>query len=169
MLVSLTSAASGAWQTREGYRGFVDLGGIIGTGDWASNSFTLSTTHGYQVIPSYLYVGAGIGMQINSGMCYLPLYADLRTQVPAGRIAPFFDMRFGYSGRVDGVDYNYGGLYLNPSLGITWTLSRKVGLEFAVGYNYQDAVVADVYLDSFLIGQVRKDVGGINFRLGITF
>ncbi len=88
MLVSMSGLA-GSWQTREGYRGFVDAGGIAGLGDWGMDAFTLSTTHGYQVVPSYLYVGAGIGVHAGDGACFMPLYADFRTQPPTGRISPF--------------------------------------------------------------------------------
>lgn len=42
----------------KGYRGMVDFGGTIGH---ETNGITLSTTHGLQVIPSYLFIGVGIG------------------------------------------------------------------------------------------------------------
>lgn len=168
VLASLTSAA-GPWQTREGYRGFVDVGGIAGVGDYGMNAVTISTTHGYQVIPSYLYLGAGIGLDGHDGACFLPLFADIRSQLPTGRFSPFVDMRLGYGGRLGDWGFDRGGFYFNPSIGVTWTLSRRVGLELSVGYTLQDAVVWEVYYDDFMLGSMRKDIGGISFRFGVTF
>ena len=41
----------------KGYRGMVDLGICA---NWAQPYFSVSCTHGYQVIPSYLFIGLGI-------------------------------------------------------------------------------------------------------------
>ncbi len=82
---------------------------------------------------------------------------------------PFFDMRIGYSGRVDDCRFDCGGAYLNPSIGVTWTPGRRVGMELAVGYTYQDAVILDIEMGGMPIVRVRKNIGGLNIRLGVTF
>lgn len=47
----------------EGYQGFVDIGYTFGTGDYGLNSVDVVTSHGVQIIPTYLFTGIGTGIQ----------------------------------------------------------------------------------------------------------
>lgn len=174
LICSIGAISAQDWQTSKGYRGFADIGGIIGTGSHGENAFTISTTHGYQLMPSYLFVGAGVGF--NAGSVLMPIYADIRSQLPTGKFSPFVDFRAGYSGKLEW-SFNDGGAYINPSVGITWTLSKKIGLELAVGYTYQKATTFKVETGEFINGEwimhtdvkERKNIGGINIRFGVSF
>ncbi len=42
-------------------------------------------------------------------------------------------------------------------------------MELAVGYTYQDAVILDIEMGGMPIVRVRKNIGGLNIRLGVTF
>ncbi|ROT05230.1 hypothetical protein EEL33_12440 [Muribaculaceae bacterium Isolate-037 (Harlan)] len=162
------------WQTQKGYRGFADLGGVIGMGSHGENALTISTTHGYQVVPSYLFVGAGIGF--NTSSVLLPMYLNLRTQLPTGKWSPFLDFRAGYSGKLEW-DFNDGGALFNPSVGVTWSVAKRFGLELSVGYIYQRATTSKVESGRYVNGKLeistenreRHNIGGINIRCGFTF
>lgn len=167
-------AFAGDWQRQNGYRGFADLGGVIGMGSYGENALTISTTHGYQVLPSYLFVGAGIGF--NNGSVLLPMYLDFRSQLPTGKWSPFLDFRAGYSGKLEW-NFNDGGALINPSVGVTWSVAKRFGLELSVGYMYQRATTTKVESGEYVNGQLiintvskdRHNIGGINIRCGFTF
>lgn len=43
-------------RARKGYRGFVEIGGVAGTGDYGDGVFALQTSHGYQFSPHFFWV-----------------------------------------------------------------------------------------------------------------
>ena len=63
-----------------GYRGFVDYGYFVGTGDFDGSTLNeISTTHGYQILPQ-LFVGGGVEVQLfkfgeNDSFCYNLLHS----------------------------------------------------------------------------------------------
>lgn len=129
----------GEYGINKGYRGFVDVGFGIPTGD-GSFTITGSTSHGYQIIDNYLFVGAGLGYMYMEDSA-LPIFADLRSDcLNFGRCSLFVDARIGYS-----VAWTTG-LFLDPQIGCRFALNDKLGLNFSVGvqtlrhgdYNYYE-------------------------------
>lgn len=155
--------------SRKGYRGFVDIGGAVGVGDYGDGVFAVSTSHGYQFNP-YIFVGAGIGVDYHFDYetMFLPIFADLRGYFIDGRITPFVGIKIGYS-PVDGT-----GLYFNPSVGASFGISRKLALNISIGYNLQRAEMYNIYYNySYYTGYSYyysdETIGAITFKVGFEF
>lgn len=118
----------------KGYRGMVDFGGTIGL---ETNGITLSTTHGLQVIPSYLFIGVGIGADglgnfSSNSKKTLYNFICLRSDFMKKRVAPYLDFRVG-------AEYlEYQCCYLSQSFGINIpakSIKNAIGIDFSVGLN----------------------------------
>ncbi len=146
-----------------GYRGFVDFGGAIGTGDLGDGVVSLSTSHGYQFNP-YLFLGAGIGMEYHTNWesFFVPVFADVRGYILPGRISPYVGLKVGYSFG-DG-----SGLYLNPTVGASFMISKKFAMNLSLGYNLQKADM-DYYYNDYYIGESKENIGGFTIKLGVEF
>lgn len=133
--IALVCSAANAqkWQSERGYRGFADA-----ECGFESNIFYagVSTTHGYQLIPSYLFLGGGVHISSWEGnMFYIPVFADARVQFPTGKFSALIESRIGYS-FIASNDLNAGGIggfHFSQWGGVTVTLSRKIGLDIALG------------------------------------
>ena len=66
-----------------------------------------------------------------------------------GNVAPFLDLRVGYTPLVDATGYS-----LSPSFGCCFGLAERVGLNVGVGYEMQDATLYfyDNYYSTFIGG-----------------
>ncbi len=131
-----TSAfAANGYKMKSGYRGFVDIGYFYGgSGSVEGDVVALSTTHGYQILPS-LFVGAGVGLDFYD--IDVTFFADVRGTLPLRSICqPFFDFKAGYNMgyRSNGEE---AGFYLNPSLGCRFAISKTCGINMSVGYAMQ--------------------------------
>ncbi|MBR4970387.1 MAG: hypothetical protein IKY58_01295 [Paludibacteraceae bacterium] len=118
----------------KGYRGMVDFGGTIGH---ETNGITLSTTHGLQVIPSYLFIGVGIGADglgnfSSNSKKTLYNFICLRSDFMKKRLTPYLDFRVG-------AEYlEYQCCYLSQSFGINIpakSIKNAIGIDFSVGLN----------------------------------
>jgi len=149
---------------KTGYKGYVDLGYGIGVGDFDEGRIEFSTTHGYQILP-YLYTGVGVGFNYFHGAesYNIPIFADFRGSypVPDSRLAPFIDMRLGYSaGDID-------GFYFSPSVGIRIATSEKCGLNIGLGYEMQKCDV--YYLWDYGVIEDTGNAGALTIKLGLDF
>lgn len=147
----------------EGYQGFVDAGYTFGTGSYGLNSIDITTTHGVQVIPTYLYVGVGAGLQYFTApeKCAIPIFADVRSCfMGEENVSPFVDLKVGYAG-IPGKreEFTTGGAYINPSVGCTFLVSDNIGLNLSIGYTFEQAKVWGS----------RENVGGFSLKLGVQF
>lgn len=117
---------------KTGYKGFVDLGYTIGTGDFGVDRIELNTSHGYQFNP-YLYVGAGLGINYYSDpeLVGMPIFANIRANVLDNKIAPFVDLKIGYTG-IDVI-----GFYLATSVGCRIGLGKRTAINVGLGYTLQ--------------------------------
>lgn len=80
-----------------------------------------------------LSLGIGAGIRFESGSRfrpYIPVFLDIRTRFVPRRISPFIALGCGYTFHPH---YN-GGLYLSPSLGISFKLGRRFGMHLALSY-----------------------------------
>lgn len=148
------------------YKGFFELGGAIGIGDYGDGVFTASTTHGYQFNP-YFFLGAGIGADYHFDWetLFIPIFADVRANIIDGKVTPYVGMKVGYS-IFDGI-----GFYFNPNVGVSCALSPKLGLNVSLGYNLQKA---DIYYflsagSTTYSGVETETIGGVTIKLGLEF
>ncbi|MCH5347271.1 MAG: hypothetical protein J1E63_09185 [Muribaculaceae bacterium] len=145
IIVALCSITASA-QIETGYRGFADIGYGISTSEISdgiysadvSNYLTISTTHGYQVIENYLFVGAGVGLEYwhEGSAVSIPIFADVRSDFyTANRFSIFGDLKIGYRAN------DAQGLTINPQVGVRFALNDNIGLNLGVGsdiYKIQD-------------------------------
>lgn len=142
-----------------GYRGFVDFGYTIGVGDFDLGRLELLTSHGVQVNP-YFFVGAGTGVHYyctdGADEFMVPFFADLRGSFLTGVVSPVIGLKAGYT--FDATDsFSSLGLYIAPSFGVRYMVSRTSALNLSVGYTFQR-------YEDFSV-----DLGGISFKLGFEF
>ncbi len=119
---------------KKGYKGFAEVGYTIGTGDFGEDRIELNTSHGYQFNP-YLYVGGGIGINYYNDIEWygMPIFANIRTNILDNKIAPFVDLKIGYTG------LDIIGFYLATSAGCRIGLGKKTAVNVGLGYTYQKA------------------------------
>jgi hypothetical protein len=131
--------------------------------------FSIMLVNGYQFSP-YISVGLGVGAEISAKNIYnVPIYADLRAYFTTTRLAPFFNLGFGYNAFIQKLPgssipvyhsipyppyyyYSYDevssntsvlhGLMFNPSVGARYAITQKVGVTLSVGYKLLDVVTS---------------------------
>lgn len=181
VLVFVAAAAAvcsvSARQPRQGYRGFVDISYMMFAERYDdftrySSHFNVSTVHGYQIIPE-MFVGAGleVGSNVTADTHYIPVFADIRTDLKFGRLTPFADLRVGY------VLSNDSGMMLQPTVGYRFDFGRKVGVNLGVGYALQQArldVVDNYYVDDggymhYDTVKLSKWFNALVLRIGFDF
>lgn len=131
---------------QKGYRGFVEsesfifpnLGFLAGDGGGSDFWTGISTVHGYQFHP-HLFVGAGMSCvwMLNDNdyssekakVKYLPLFADIRTDLRFGRFTPFSDLRMGCN------LLRHGSFSGSLTVGYRFDWGRRVALNLALGVN----------------------------------
>lgn len=148
LLLACTLNLKGAGRDlQRGYRGFVDsenffmpdLGFLAGGGGDSDFWTGLSTVHGYQFNP-HLFVGGGMSLvwvlndyeyrwDNKPKLAYLPLFADVRTDLRFGRFTPFFDLRIGCN------LLRHGTLSGALTVGYRIGWGRRVGMNIALGVN----------------------------------
>ena len=174
-VVTNISSASEIYKTR-GYRGFGDIGFTTGLGEMGSyiNRFEISTTHGYQ-FNKYFFAGGGMGIgsyyNLDDAICIIPLYVDVRANLPFGKYIPFFDFKLGYSIASDGTDSGTSGAYIAPSVGCAFMLTHKFGLTASVGYSFQWSNVYEAYYiyNTLYYYSENRNLGGLSFKVGVIF
>lgn len=148
---------------KTGYCGFIDLGYTFGVGEYKEGRIEFTTSHGVRPI-EYIFVGLGAGVSywFDSDMVAIPIFFNIRTDIPTGVFAsPFIDVKFGYS------PYDVKGLYGNYSVGCRFATSRKTAVSLSVGYNMQQCDVE--YYTYSRIGTEKIVIGGIALKLGFEF
>ena len=143
-----------------GYRGIIDFGYGVAAGYDSEGRIEISTAHGYQ-FNKYLFAGVGIGF--NYFHYYdefnVPIFADLRGTLPINntKIAPYVDMRIGYSLG------DYEGFYFSPSVGVRFGIGKDAGISFSIGYELQN------YNYDYYKETETCNAGAVTFRLGFDF
>lgn len=146
-----------------GYKGYVDFGYTLGAGRYAPDRCAVSIVNGVQFNP-YLYAGVGVGLiyYTKNYEIGIPVFANVRGYFVKGNVAPFLDLRVGYSPLVDATGY-----YLSPSFGCRFGLAERVGLNLSVGYEMQDATLRFYEYDS--LRYFSEFIGGISLKLALDF
>ena len=150
---------------KSGYKGFIDFGYTIGTGDFKEDRIELTTSHGIQINP-YVYFGAGFGANyyLDSKVFALPIFLNSRFTFINKGIAPYLDIKAGYSFT------DVEGLYISPSIGC------KIGhFNVSCGYTIQkfDAEWLYYYYNGYnydySITKTTENCNGINIKIGYEF
>jgi hypothetical protein len=135
----------------------------------------------YAIDDSLTYIHA-----VDSSYMTLPVFLDIRGYypIPNSSITPFAMFRFGYTFNLsDG--FGGMGLYMNPAIGIKYQVAPKIGINFSIGYSYQNygGIPANggygyrykiIKKDSNGVVTKQeeyeaKGAGGISLKLGIEF
>ncbi|MDR1525012.1 MAG: hypothetical protein LBS79_07155 [Tannerella sp.] len=119
---------------------------------------------------------------VDSSYMTLPIFLDIRGYypIPNSPITPFAMFRLGYAFNLsDG--FGGMGLYMNPAVGIKYQVAPKIGINFSIGYAYQNygGIPANggygyyYYKDrAGKAGNVKyeaKGAGGFSLKLGVEF
>lgn len=163
-IIVAVSAFSLSAQIEKGYRGFANIGYGISTTEITSyfdgstfdvsNYLTLTTTHGYQLVENYLFVGAGLGIEYwHEASCVsMPLFADIRSDFyTTGKFSIFADAKIGY--RVLDVQ----GFTFDPQVGGRFAISDKLGINVGIGYNV------------YTVKDVDGSAGAVTIKVGVDF
>ena len=143
-----------------GYKGYVDFGYTIGTGDYGQDRLAVSFVNGVQLNP-YLYVGLGSAFNYytKGEAIGIPIFTNVRCHFADSGIAPFADLRVGYSPLGDAQ-----GFYFSPSFGCRFGLSERVGVNVDIGYEMQWADVID-----YGYKVESKSIDGISLKFAVDF
>ena len=138
----------------KGYQGIIEIGYIATAHGLDNGLLKAQMINGIRFKRLSLGVGAGIRFDANSRFRpYIPVFFDIRTRFVPRRVSPFIALGCGYT-----FYPNYdGGLYLSPSLGISFKLGRKFGMHLALSYE----------LLGYRPRYMDLDDGYIGFSLGI--
>lgn len=147
---------------RKGYRGFVEIGGVAGTGDYGDGVFALQTSHGYQFSPHF-FLGGGLGIDYHFDWetVFVPIFADLRVYFMDNWITPLLGMKIGYS------PFDGSGFYFNPSVGASFAVTNRSAVYLTLGYNLQKSEI--YFWNSYLSFTEKATIGGISIKLGVEF
>lgn len=176
-LTALLPANARNWKTHTGYRGNAETGFVIGGGDYGQTEWILQTTHGYQFIPTYLFVGGGVGVGVPTGdklKASAMLYGDIRSHFTKTTFSPFVDIQLGYQwNRNDNVakhGYNIqDGFYFSPAIGVNYALNRTISFDLSVGYTLAEAPIYFGTSTADGVPHETKNIGGFTVKLGVNF
>jgi len=145
-----------------GYKGFVDVGYSAGVGDWGEDRFEVSTAHGYQ-FNNFFFIGGGAGLHYYTDSEYfgVPIFANFRANFTKTKIAPFGDVKVGYS------IGDFNGTYGSLAIGVRFTLKAKKALHLSLGYSNQ-GVEYDYYSSSYYYYSEENSTA-ITLKFGFEF
>jgi len=132
-----------------GFTNMTELGALIGIGKFKTivgdiendaTAFSISTVNGYLVNPTISF-GLGLGLDVfNDGsFLLLPIFFDTRINFIEGQFTPFVQIDAGYSlGWIVGEEgANWGGLIINPGIGLKTFMSNSTAFNIIVSYRIQ--------------------------------
>lgn len=158
-------SAGDDYTLKPGYKGFVDLGYGIGVGDYGEGRLEVQTTHGYQFNP-YFFAGVGAGFSYfhEGSLSCLPIFADLRGNLPitGSKISPFLDLKIGYS------VLDVEGFYMSPSVGARIAVGQLTGLNISLGYEMQKWSY-EIYIPGYWSEEGTENTGAFTIKLGLDF
>lgn len=145
LFASVAVSAQGSHAFEKGYRGNVSVGGNISvTKGWQSHSVELTTSHGYS-FGDGMYVGGGIGVDVNFSGDYsgIPVFLDTKYNIVDWKLSPYVDCRMGMEAFVgeDGLAF-----IASPGIGLDYRrLSLRVGYRCEAGRAYGDSANTYVF------------------------
>lgn len=146
-LVTLPQPGNSERPILKGYKGSFEAGFAAGAGDIGHNRMELLIMNGYQ-FNHWLSASVGTGLQVwqVTQQVTLPLFADFEATFMQKTIAPFVDLRIGYS---FGLSYDdvlpKDGVYFSPTVGFRWGMGRNTAWKLGVGYLMQGSKIKQNY------------------------
>ncbi len=152
---------------QSGYKGIVELGYQIGTGDYGMDRLKLNIINGYQINP-YFSLGFGTGLRyyFDAEAALIPVFADFRANFIDNKISPYLSLGVGYS--FDATNSFEGvGFLLNPTIGVSFKVSEKSAINVGLGYEMQR--MKFFYYDWYSYDESTENSGAISINVGISF
>ena len=153
---------------QSGYKGIVELGYQIGTGDYGMDRLKLNIINGYQINP-YFSLGFGTGLRyyFDAEAALIPVFADFRANFMNNKISPYLSLGVGYSFDATN-DFEGVGFLLNPTVGVSFKVSDKSAMNVGLGYEMQkmDFFYYDGYYGYY---SSSENSGAISINVGISF
>lgn len=178
--VSVFTASAEDYTIAKGYRGNVEIGGVIGTGNYGANQFTIQTTHGYQVIPDWLFVGGGVGWGHFTSGCptinyTTNIFGDVRSHYNLGsRFTPYIDLKMGFAWvknhEKDGTfhDSYQDGYFCTPKVGCNFAINKLLSVDLGIGYQAQISPWTPIPNPTNQKQEMRN-IGGVIIQAGFSF
>lgn len=152
---------------QSGYKGIVELGYQIGTGDYGMDRLKLNIINGYQINP-YFSLGFGTGLRyyFDEEAALIPVFADFRANFINNKVSPYFSLGVGYSFDATN-DFEGVGFLLNPTVGVSFKVSEKSAMNVGLGYEMQKM---DFYYGGYFgYFSSSENSGAISINVGISF
>lgn len=167
--VLMTAATASAVR----YKGYGEIigGGVFPPSHYSNGgSFGFATSHGVEIIDG-LFVGAGIDGTVaisdggNDGSWLIVGFAEARYNfLRKSRISPFVGTRLG--GGWEGYGEN-GCFYFSPSVGCTFNLTKRFGLDVSLGYSLYNST--EEYYSRYGSYNEAVNIHGLSVRFGVHF
>lgn len=162
-----SSSSSNVEPLGKRYRGCADMGFSYGIGEGDGFSrFGFSSTHGYQVVPTYLFIGGGVEVDyyFDGKGVSIPLYFDMRSNFGKKKGIPFLDVRVGGSPMV------IKGFYFSPSFGVRIPIKEtRYGVSLLAGYTYQTGKFGYYQYRSHSVLEDKNKLNCIHFKVGFEW
>ena len=151
-----------------GYKGIVELGYQIGTGDFGMDRLKLNIINAYQLNPYFsLGFGTGLRFYFDEDAAVIPVFADFRANFIDNKISPYLSLGIGYS--FDATNGFEGvGFLLNPTVGVSFMVSDKSAINVGLGYEMQRTEFLFYNYGSVFYSD-SKNSGAISINVGISF
>ncbi len=124
---------------------------------------------GHYSATKHLSVGVGTGLSFYE-KALMPVFADAKLMIgKAHKLNPYVEYAVGYSFVLD--RNANGGFYMNPAIGMRYSLSKGKALTFSVGYEQQKLERLKEYQNSLYVAQFAEklDHASISFKVGFSF
>jgi hypothetical protein len=132
---------------KSGYYNLSSMGLLFGEGADGTHPFaSLTTVNGWQ-FGQRVFTGIGLGYEFYE-WGVLPVFADVKYFFKQNVVTPFISFKAGYSfplsKRKSGSDYytqygqTYGGVLVNPEVGLLIPVGAANAISVTVGYQYQE-------------------------------
>lgn len=131
-----------------GFAHYTEIGALAATKNRPDNvttaAFSFQTVNGYR-FSSYLFAGAGIGIDLYATETYLPFFASVRGNLlrNAG-FMPFYFVDGGYgwniTASIDNISYQ-GGLLMAGGIGFKRAFNERNGFCISAGYRLQQGAI----------------------------
>ena len=119
-----------------GYKGIIEWGYQIGVGNFGIDRLKLNIINGGQLNP-YFSLGFGTGLRYyyNISALLIPIFADFRINFINNTVSPYLSLGVGYS--LDALHGEGAGAFFDPTVGVSFKISRKSAINVGVGYEMQ--------------------------------
>jgi len=152
------------WGLKDGYRGVLDVGYQIGTGN-GINRLKIDFINGKQIGP-YVSAGIGVGMRhyADYKVLLMPIFLNMKANFTAEKVTPYLSASLGYSFAASN-NFKGTGVLFNPTVGVSF-IFNNYSLNIGLGYELQ-AMNSSFYSD---MGNIYGSNGdALTLSIGMSF